>query len=54
MERPENRDGTGPDISRADFTWCMTALTWGWSIEDNRAHLMESDKPERTASATPY
>jgi len=27
---PENRNKTGPDISRADFTWCMTALSWGW------------------------
>jgi RepB DNA-primase from phage plasmid len=33
----ENR----PDISRADFTWCMTALAWGWSMEATAAHLME-------------
>ena len=32
QDAPENRDKTGPDISRADFTWCMTALTWGWSF----------------------
>lgn len=38
---PENRDKTGPDVSRADFTWCMTALTWGWSIEETAANLLE-------------
>jgi hypothetical protein len=30
---PMNRDGTGPDRSRADFVWCMTAITWGFGIE---------------------
>lgn len=38
---PENRDKTGPDISRADFTWCMTAITWGHSIEATAERLME-------------
>jgi hypothetical protein len=36
-EAPENRDRTGPDISRADFTWCMTTVTSGFSIEDAAA-----------------
>ena len=26
---PLNRDKSGPDISRADFSWCMTAIDWG-------------------------
>jgi RepB DNA-primase from phage plasmid len=30
-----------PDISKADFTWCMTAIDWGWSIEATAARLME-------------
>jgi hypothetical protein len=30
-----------PDISRADFTWCMTAIDWGWSIEDTAARLLQ-------------
>jgi hypothetical protein len=30
-----------PDISRADFTWCMTAVDWGRSIEDIAARLMQ-------------
>jgi len=37
---PPNHDKTGPDRSRADFVWCMTALRWGWSIEDTAARLM--------------
>jgi hypothetical protein len=30
-----------PDISRADFTWCRTAIEWGWGIEDTAGRLME-------------
>ena len=30
-----------PDISRADFTWCRTAIEWGWSKEETAARLME-------------
>ena len=30
-----------PDISRADFTWCRTAIEWGWSREDTARRLME-------------
>ncbi len=38
---PPNHGGTGPDVSRADFAWCMTAIDWGWSIEATAARLME-------------
>jgi hypothetical protein len=38
---PPNHGNTGPDISRADFAWSMTALDWGWCIEDVAARLME-------------
>ena len=44
---PENRDKSGPDVSRADFTWCMTALTWGWSVEDTAGRLMEESGKAR-------
>jgi hypothetical protein len=44
---PENRDTTGPDISRADFTWCMTAISWGWSVEDVAARLMQESAKAR-------
>lgn len=30
-----------PDISRADFTWCMIAIDWGWSVTDTAARLMQ-------------
>lgn len=32
---------TGPDTSRADFTWCMTALDWDFDIPETTAKLME-------------
>jgi hypothetical protein len=35
------RDGSGPDLSMADFSWCMTAIDWGWSIEDTAQRLPE-------------
>src|SRR5215471_11816640 len=42
---PSIRDGSRPDISRADFTWCMIAIDWGWSIRDVAARLsLESPK----------
>jgi hypothetical protein len=30
-----------PDISRADFAWCRTAIQWGWDIQDTARRLME-------------
>ena len=33
----ENR----PDMSKADFTWCMIALDWGWSVAATATRLME-------------
>lgn len=34
-----------PDISRADFTWCRTAIEWGWGVQDTARQLMSlSDK----------
>ena len=44
---PENHGKTGPDISRADFVWCMTALDWGWSTEETAARLMEVSSKAR-------
>jgi hypothetical protein len=38
---PLNGDGTGPDRSKADFTWCMTAIDWGWGVEETSFRLME-------------
>ena len=44
---PLNRAGTGPDRSMADFTWCMTAIDWGWSIEETAAKLPEVSERAR-------
>jgi MinD-like ATPase involved in chromosome partitioning or flagellar assembly len=33
--------GSGPDRSMADFNWCMTAIDWGWSVEDTAVKLPE-------------
>ena len=38
---PPVHGGGRPDISRADFTFCLLALDWGWSIEDTAARLMQ-------------
>jgi hypothetical protein len=44
---PLNHGETGPDISRADFVWCMTAIDWGWSVDDTAARLMEESAKAR-------
>src|SRR3954470_24586410 len=42
---PLNSEETGPDVSRADFVWCMTAITWGFAKEETAERLMlESGK----------
>jgi RepB DNA-primase from phage plasmid len=38
---PLNSEETGPDTSRADFVFCMTAISWGWSVQDTADRLME-------------
>ncbi len=38
---PPVYQGKRPDISRADFTWCMMAIDWGHSPEDTARRLME-------------
>jgi RepB DNA-primase from phage plasmid len=45
---PLNSEETGPDTSRADFVWCMTALTWGWGKDEIVARLMEESSKART------
>ena len=38
---PLNHEGSGPDSSSADISWCMTAITWGWSVDETARRLME-------------
>jgi len=45
---PLNSEETGPDTSRADFVWCMTAITWGWTAEETAERLMEESTKAHT------
>jgi RepB DNA-primase from phage plasmid len=44
---PLNSERNGPDVSRADFVWCMTAIDWGWDIEETAARLIEESRKAR-------
>jgi hypothetical protein len=44
---PRNHSGNGPDRSMADFTWCMTAIDWGWPIEETAIKLPEVSEKAR-------
>lgn len=44
---PPRLQGRGPDRSMADFAWCMTAIDWGWSIEETAAKLPEVSEKAR-------
>ncbi len=49
---PPAREGDRPDVSRADFTFCLIAIDWGWSVEDTARRLMEeSRKAEENGEA---
>ena len=36
-----------PDVSRADFTFCLLAIDWGWSIEETCEHLLKKSSQAR-------
>jgi RepB DNA-primase N-terminal domain len=38
---PLDSEGQGPDRSRADFVWCMTASTWGFGVDEIAERLIE-------------
>ena len=44
---PGNRAGDGPDRSKADFVWCMTAISWGYGIEETAARLLIESRKAR-------
>jgi len=49
---PQARAGGRPDISRADFTFCLLAIDWGWSVEETSARLLqESGKAQEEGEA---
>jgi hypothetical protein len=49
---PPARCGDRPDISRADYTFCLLAIDWGHSAEETAARLMqESTKAQENGEA---
>ncbi len=38
---PPAREGGRPDLSRADFTFCLLAIDWGWGVEESAARLLQ-------------
>jgi RepB DNA-primase from phage plasmid len=44
---PFNSEENGPDRSRADFVWCMTAITWGFGVDAAAEQLMEQSSKAR-------
>lgn len=50
---PPNHANTGPDVSRADFAFCMMAFDWGFSIEETVSGLMDLS-PKAKENGKPY
>jgi hypothetical protein len=44
---PVNREGTGPDRSKADYVFAMTCISWGFSAEATAARLMQESEKAR-------
>jgi hypothetical protein len=44
---PPAREGGRPDVSRADFTWCLIAIDWGWGVEEAAARLLQESSKAR-------
>jgi hypothetical protein len=44
---PRNHAGSAPDISRADFFWCLLAAQRNWTVEEIAARLMEESSKAR-------
>lgn len=45
---PLDSEGQGPDRSRADFVWCMTAISWGFGIDETAERLLEESIKARS------
>jgi hypothetical protein len=44
---PPAHHSNRPDVSRADFTFCLLAIDWGWSIAETRERLLEKSSKAR-------
>jgi len=47
QQAPPTRAGDRADVSRADFTFCLLAMDWGWSLEDTCARLLKQSSKAR-------
>ena len=44
---PPAHRGDRPDVSRADFTFCLLAVDWGWSVAETCEYLLENTSKAR-------
>jgi len=44
---PPAHCGDRPDVSRADFTFCLLAIDWGWSVAETWEYLLEKSSKAR-------
>jgi hypothetical protein len=44
---PPTHQGDRPDVSRADFTFCLLAIDWGWSLVETCERLLEISSKAR-------
>jgi hypothetical protein len=44
---PPTHHGDRPDVSRADFTFCLLAIDWGWSTAETGERLLEKSSKAR-------
>jgi hypothetical protein len=52
LAHPKAQKDGRPDRSKADFTFCVLAIDWGWSIEETADRLMqESGKAQENGEA---
>jgi hypothetical protein len=52
LEGAPKREGGRPDRSRADYTFCLLAIDWGWTVEESADRLMqESAKAQENGEA---
>ena len=49
---PCARDSDRADVSRADFTFCLLAMDWGWSIAATYQRLLEKSSKARENGPT--
>ena len=48
---PPRHRGEQPDVSRADFTFCLLAIDWGWSMAETCERLLEKSSKARENGA---